>query len=163
MIVDYIKGDATKPLCDPDAFNLLIHGCNDLGAWGAGFTGALDKKWPIAGYSYREWSHNKIGAYPFKLGEIQAVDIEDGLIIVNMITQQGLISKDNPTPAKLWAINKGMSIVRQYSFKSGSVLLHMPKIGCGLGGLKWPDVEQVLHDVFDGYTEGLFTIKVYEL
>ncbi len=42
-MINYVKGDATSPI--GDGVKLIVHVCNDIGAWGAGFVLALSKKW----------------------------------------------------------------------------------------------------------------------
>ena len=44
MPINYVKGDATSP--QGTSPRVLVHVCNDLGAWGKGFVVAVSKKWP---------------------------------------------------------------------------------------------------------------------
>jgi O-acetyl-ADP-ribose deacetylase (regulator of RNase III) len=39
----YMTGDATAPVGEGQ--KLIVHVCNDIGAWGAGFVLALSKRW----------------------------------------------------------------------------------------------------------------------
>ena len=62
----YVKCDIIE-IAGPAA---IVHICNDLGHWGAGFTKSLSKKWPQAEKAYRAWAKNKVDHdnNPFKLG-----------------------------------------------------------------------------------------------
>lgn len=45
-MIQYIKGDATYPeRITPESIKIIVHIVNDMGAWGAGFVLALNKRW----------------------------------------------------------------------------------------------------------------------
>ena len=50
--INYLVGDATRPV--GEGVKLIIHCCNDIGAWGAGFVVALSKRWEGPEKCYRE-------------------------------------------------------------------------------------------------------------
>ena len=83
--IKYVKGDATSPI--GEGRKIIIHCCNDIGAWGAGFVIALSNKWPITRKKYIEWSKEPEG---FELGEVQYVKVEDDIVVANMIGQHGI-------------------------------------------------------------------------
>jgi O-acetyl-ADP-ribose deacetylase (regulator of RNase III) len=158
----YLDGDATDPVKEP-GLNFIVHGCNDLGKWGRGFVLALEKRYPEAKQKYLEWYAKKTDDFPFDHGEIQVVPVTgQDIAIVNMITQEGITGFYNPAPAKLWMINKGFSMLRcvcdVLNSQGVQCTLHMPKIGSGLGGLDWSDVEKTILRVFKDRD---ITIKVY--
>lgn len=64
----YLKGDATAP--SYKGMKIIVHICNDVGAWGKGFVLAVSKRWKDPEIEYRKW-HN-IGT-DFRLGEVQFV------------------------------------------------------------------------------------------
>lgn len=41
--IKYLKGDATQPLVSGN--KIIVHVCNDIGAWGKGFVLAISKRW----------------------------------------------------------------------------------------------------------------------
>jgi O-acetyl-ADP-ribose deacetylase (regulator of RNase III) len=47
----YIVGDATSPL--GDGKRIVVHVCNDIGGWGAGFVLAISRRWTAPEESYR--------------------------------------------------------------------------------------------------------------
>ena len=63
MII-YTIGDATLPNIQQDETAIIAHVCNDIGAWGAGFSGALGRRYPEAERVYRCSS-------PWHLGQTQ--------------------------------------------------------------------------------------------
>ncbi len=51
--IQYIKGDATKPISDGN--KIIVHICNDIGGWGKGFVMAITKRWTEPENKYRGW------------------------------------------------------------------------------------------------------------
>jgi len=45
--IAYVMGDATAPKADGP--KIIVHVCNDVGAWGRGFVVALSRRWPEPG------------------------------------------------------------------------------------------------------------------
>lgn len=163
MIIQNLKGDATIPQKDDHRWNYLLHGCNNRGAWGSGFAKAVNDKWKEPRQRYIEWFKGTLGykfVPPFELGEFIGVDTKD-ITVLNIITQDGY-GYDGKQYAKLWAINKGISLVRDFFILNNMdrVTLHMPRIGSGLGGLEWKDVNQEITKVL--YKTN-FIVKVYTL
>lgn len=52
-LLNYVKGDATSP--QGDGTKAIVHVCNNIGAWGAGFVMAISRRWPEPEAAYREW------------------------------------------------------------------------------------------------------------
>ena len=92
MEIEYLKDDATQPKADNGNAILLIHCCNDIGAWGAGFVLAINKRWSTPEAHYRDWSVGRSPGVnpPFALGNVQVVQVEQRLFIGNMIGQHGI-------------------------------------------------------------------------
>ena len=61
-------------------------------------------------------------------------------------------------PANIYLIEQSCQLTRDYfeaNYQFGEVQqLYLPKVGCGAGELKWPDVSPILH----AYLEDLVTI-----
>ena len=120
-MIHYCIGDAVYPNFTG---NIIIpHICNDIGGWGAGFVLAISKRWKLPEQKYYEWykSNNN-----FRLGEVQFVKVEDNIIIANMIAQ-----KDIKVAVKAKELNAS---------------IHMPRIGCGLAGGHWIEIEKIIND-----------------
>jgi O-acetyl-ADP-ribose deacetylase (regulator of RNase III) len=72
-----------------------------------------------------------------------------------LITKARYFNK--PTLADL---RKSIVWMRDHALKNGVTHIAMPRLGCGLDGLKWEDVKAVLREVFDGTN---IRISVYRL
>jgi O-acetyl-ADP-ribose deacetylase (regulator of RNase III) len=156
MPINYVKGDAT----DPQGENprIIVHVCNDIGAWGKGFVLAVSRKWPAAERGYREW-HKSGGDRPFKLGQVQFVQVEPAVWVANLIGQHGIRHFRGVPPVRYEAIREGLSRVANFATEHGASV-HMPRIGCGLAGGKWEDVGRLVEkEVAD---KGI-AVNVYDL
>jgi O-acetyl-ADP-ribose deacetylase (regulator of RNase III) len=138
--IKYVKGDAT----DPQNFGqhaLIVHICNDIGAWGKGFVLSISRRWPIAETQYRNWSRAKTP--PFKLGRVQFVLLAKNLTIANMIAQHDIRPKSGLAPIRYGPLGRALERVAEFA-KQNQATVHMPRIGCGLAGGKWHKVEPII-------------------
>jgi O-acetyl-ADP-ribose deacetylase (regulator of RNase III) len=137
-MIYYLIGDATHPIRLPA---YIIHVCNDLGGWGAGFVLAITKTLgPNPESSYRLWAQSK---EDFRLGQIQIVPVSQDISVVNMIAQTGYISEKNKHPLNIKALR--MCLKKVYdAVKGEKITVHMPRIGCGLAGGTWAEVEPII-------------------
>ena len=153
--IEYLVGDATRPLTGGN--RIIVHVCNDIGGWGKGFVMALSRRWKMPEKQYREWHKSRDG---FVLGAVQFVQVEPDLWVANLIGQHK-IRKDkhgNP-PIRYDAIAKGLSVVAKKALTLNASV-HMPRIGCGLAGGEWSNIEPLIEqNLIDS---GIKTI-VYDL
>jgi O-acetyl-ADP-ribose deacetylase (regulator of RNase III) len=103
MSLNYVIGDATQPVGEGP--KIIVHVCNDIGGWGRGFVVAISKRWPEPEQSYRAWHRGEIEA-PFKLGEVQFVQVDDSLWVANLIGQRDVVPSGNISPVRYDAIRK---------------------------------------------------------
>lgn len=138
--IRYKVGDATRPVTPGP--KIICHICNDIGAWGAGFVLALSKRWSAPEDSYRECPEE------WQLGITQIVPVEDDICVANMIAQHGIIGYDDADepPIRYAALRVCLAEVNDIAYRSGATL-HMPRIGCGLAGGEWSEVEKIINDV----------------
>ena len=130
--INYITGDATRPETRPA---IIVHVCNDVGAWGRGFVLAISRRWTEPECLYRIWARGG-EAQPFELGKVQFVTVENGLIVANLVGQQGLCRRGAEPPVRIDAIARGLRTVAVHAHELGASV-HMPRIGCGLAGGTW--------------------------
>ena len=138
-MITHIKGDATEPI--GEGVKLLCHIVNDKNQWGAGFTGALSKKWKQPETMYRKM--------PIKqMGTIQLVEVAEDIFVVNMIAQT-LFSKflRDEIPLNYEALEKCLRHVNKIAERYG-FSVHGPKFGSGLAGGNWNVIEQMINDIF---------------
>lgn len=117
--------------------------CNNIGMYGAGYSGAIASRWPMVQTNYLEWAtkkeelSNTSGA--FVLGENQYVNCGDALI-VNMIAQSGVRSQYRPVVIQYSSFMACMYKISMLKFDL-PVKYYIAKIGSGLAGGKWDDIK----------------------
>jgi len=144
-VIHYLKGDATSPQSDTD-IKIIMHICNDVGAWGAGFVLALSKKWSKPEIEYKKWK--KTFPDKFKLGNIQQVYVGDGIYVANMIAQK--LGKKYQPPIRYSALDKCLIKLSYFAQETKdkygkTVSIHAPRIGCGLAGGTWDEIEYFIN------------------
>jgi O-acetyl-ADP-ribose deacetylase (regulator of RNase III) len=138
--IEYLKGDATLPQINGN--KVIVHVCNDIGAWGRGFVMAISKRWPQPEKEYRNWFRSKEN---FELGTVQFIQVEDDLWIGNMIGQHGIKSGiGRVPPIRYNAIETALEKVADFATENGASV-HMPRIGCGLAGGTWDKIEPLIN------------------
>ena len=144
--ITYITGDVTEPLlCGNDC---IVQVVNNVGAYGAGVSGAIAKKWPSVKQRYKD--------YLILLGNADVFGIGIGLFMANLYAQDGLKSRTNPKPIRYGKLAMALSTLELHGFNR----IHMPKIGCGLAGGDWKIVSELIQDVLVDYEQEVY---VYEL
>lgn len=165
-MITYLTGDATHP--QGEGIKIIAHVCNDIGAWGRGFVLSLSKRWIEPELMYRRWyqereemliaswSDQKIALAPV-LGNTLFVPVgewngwppewTDVTIVANMVAQHGILVKDDGTPPiRYGALESCLGQVNDLINKHwhGNATVHMPRIGCGLAGGKWSEIEPII-------------------
>lgn len=137
--IQYIKGDATNP--QQDGNKIIVHICNDIGGWGKGFVMAISKRWKNPEKRYREWFKS---GQNFALGEVQIIQVKEDLWVANMIGQHK-INKDEQgnAPIRYEAVKEALEKVGAFATEN-IASVHMPRIGCGLAGGKWEEIEPLI-------------------
>jgi hypothetical protein len=101
-----------------------------------------------------------IGPQTFALGSVQFVSVAPQLAVANMIAQRGYGPRgdtlhksedDDPAqpPIRYDALTLCLKTVRTVAEKLGGSV-HMPRIGCSLGGGSWRRVEPIIEEMLDG-------------
>jgi O-acetyl-ADP-ribose deacetylase (regulator of RNase III) len=137
MKVNYVKGDATNPQGDSRK-KIIVHICNDIGAWGAGFVLALSRRWDAPEESYRNMPKDLR-----TLGNVMMVPVENDIIVANMIAQHGIGLENGIPPVRYGALKTCLEKVDALAQEIGADI-HMPRIGCGLAGGKWETVVKMI-------------------
>lgn len=141
--IQYRKGDATRPVGDGQ--KVIVHVCNDIGAWGAGFVMALSKRWKQPEEEYRKQPKYNLGSYDL-------VKVEDDTYVCNLIGQENTksrVKQGGLPPVRYVAIEKGLqALARVLSTINqdgdGQFSIHMPMIGSGLAGGNWKIIERII-------------------
>ena len=163
MHIKYTKGDATNP-AGLDT-KIIVHICNDIGGWGKGFVLAISKRWKQPETEYRKWFIDneedsteivkferleRIDAQSdereFKLGNVQFVKAADDIWVANMIAQRDTKpDKDGQPPIRYIFVSECLERVGQFA-KRHNASIHMPRIGCGLAGGQWIEIEKIINE-----------------
>jgi O-acetyl-ADP-ribose deacetylase (regulator of RNase III) len=131
-------GDATIPI---STRVVIVHVCNNVGAWGAGFVIPLGKRYPEARESYYKM-HKE---YETILGAVQFVNVEPehDVYVANLIGQDNIRYVQNIPPVRYEAIREGLKKVREFCIEKG-LQVQMPKIGSGLAGGNWEIISDII-------------------
>jgi len=146
-MIHLVHGDATLA---PERPGILVHVVNDIGAWGKGFVLAVSSRWPHVKTAYRTGWHGR------KLGDVQFVEAEEGLVVANLFGQRGIQGRRSRPPVRYGAIRKGLARVAIRARADGAHV-HMPRIGCGLAGGDWDVVLGIIEEEMDSVE-----VMVYE-
>jgi len=138
--ITFRKGDATAPV--GEGAKIVCHICNDVGGWGKGFVLALSQRWPEPEAQYRAWYKSGDSA-GFRLGAIQLIEVEPIVLVANMVAQHGLGPSKGVPPIRYDALQECLTALAQRA-SSRNASVHMPRIGCGLAGGSWPEVEAII-------------------
>jgi O-acetyl-ADP-ribose deacetylase (regulator of RNase III) len=155
--VKYIIGDATNPIGIGN--KILVHICNDVGAWGKGFVQAISRKWDKPEIEYRNWYKKQTD---FELGNVQFVQVEEDLVVANLIGQRdikrkGIISSE--PPIRYNSVKLGLEKIAKKAIDLNASI-HMPRIGCGLAGGDWNKIEAIINETLG--EKGL-DVTVYDI
>lgn len=177
--IAYHKGDASNPQSSTvfkyfpnieQSFKekrIIVHICNNIGVWGAGFVLALSRRYNEPGFdpedAYLQWSQIKDKNSPFKLGEVQFVKVAPGICVANCVAQHD-VGRGEPDgkggfipPIRYEYLDTCLKKIAIKN-KDWQASIHMPRIGCGLAGGNWAMVEPII-------TKNLsnFPVIVYDL
>lgn len=164
--IHYIIGDATLPIETEAENRLIVHCCNTLGAWGAGFVVPLGKRYPLAKEGYKKFIAENGGI----LGEVNEVPVGKHLFVENLMGQSFLHKKPNgEIPCNYAAIETGfLNIIRKwlsyyevFHNEKQNFSIHMPRIGCGLAGGDWQTIENIIQRTFIDIAD--VDVYVYDL
>lgn len=123
----------------------IVHGCNALGVMGSGVALAIREKWP---HVYEDYAAKRF----LVLGEAYPVPVNKNLVVWNAITQahcgQGKQISYDAMEECFARVNDVMGKATKFC-KDVPQEIHIPLIGCALGGGKWPIVEAIIENTVD--------------
>lgn len=145
--LNYVKGDVTKP--QGEGHKLIPHVCNDIGAWGAGVSGAIGRAFPAAEGIYR-------GKSQHVLGEVDFVKIDEGITIAHMVAQHGIRPTAIPNdpnerpPIRYGALVEAMEMARWFCRADDEAWcsIHAPMFGSALAGGRWDVIESLILELW---------------
>jgi O-acetyl-ADP-ribose deacetylase (regulator of RNase III) len=123
---------------------IIAHGCNCYGVMGAGLALQVAKKYPHVYDRYK----NFCNAHKDKrkmLGDCQVIMVGSDLSIANLFTQE------YPGPDAKY---EHVEVALTKLFKFAILLdkdVHLPRIGCGIGGLEWDKVKALIEKTYNAH------------
>lgn len=148
--IQYIKGDATRPISSMPC--IIVHVCNDVGAWGAGFVLALSKRFGL----YPKQEYLKMSKQLGTVGYVNVSNSNQTVYIANMIAQRGI--RGSHSKINYTALHSCLNAVFAIAKHHGCTL-HGPKFGCGLAGGDWTIISNMLSHLCQTYK---LNIIIYE-
>lgn len=135
--------------------NSYAHGCNCAGSMGRGIAVQFRKKFPLMYENYRRmcidghYHPGDVFDYNYGIGHV-----------FNLATQQHYCIPGQL--AKLEHIKASMEKMMSLAEADGVESIALPKIGAGLGGLKWTDVKLVIEEVAASHNQvDLYVVENY--
>jgi O-acetyl-ADP-ribose deacetylase (regulator of RNase III) len=155
-MIQHVLGDATRPYgAGP---RVIVHLCDDSGAWGGGFARALSGCWAQPEARYDAWWRGD-DTTPFKLGRVQFVAVEPGLWVANLLGQRGTRHVGGAPPIRYPAVRAGLRRVAAFAREQGATL-HMPRLGAGPARGDWATIAGII--VVELGNHGI-AVTVYDL
>ena len=150
-MIEYVNGDVLLAL-ERGELDVVAHGCNCQGGFGSGVAGQIARRWPHVREAYLTL-HKSGGTL---LGFFQPVQISANQYIVNCGTQDNYLPR-GVQHADYDAINDVMESLSLYT-KHKLTRVGIPKIGAGLAGGKWEEIEEI---ILRHFTDQDLTVYVY--
>lgn len=150
-MIAFVKGDITEA-----STQIIAHQVNCNGVMGAGVARAVRRAFPEIYAPYKSLC-KKLGAR--MLGNIQAITVSTGQVVVSLFGQEGYGTAVQRTDYR--ALQLALMRLRELAVNSGLTSIALPyRVGCGLGGGDWEVVGGMIRSIFHNFN-GL--VVIYEL
>lgn len=156
MSIKFVKGD----IFATPGIDVIAHGVNLKGAFGAGIAGEIAKRFPWAKEDYLKWvhyrSHTDLGNHWVSINPDIDEDEEGIHHIIHMATQY------YPGPdARITAIGRALRALKNVYQYPDQITLALPQVGCGIGGLHWRDVKPMMENIFKDHPLNVVVFEQY--
>jgi O-acetyl-ADP-ribose deacetylase (regulator of RNase III) len=147
MKILYTTGDL---LDSPE--RVIAHGCNTKGSFGAGIAKQIADRAPEVKAAYKAFA-------PYQLGCVQAVAASSlgNRLVYNLMTQVWPGRDARLSAISVAFTNMANSLPHAYD------RMGIPRIGCGIGGLHWDQVQGYITMGIENSDRPDLTIVVYDL
>lgn len=136
-----VHGDATKPRGKGP--KLLVHLVNDKTPnWGGAFARVLRDRYPMAQEDFRDWVREDPAR--LKLGEVYIGEAENEIFVATMVAQHGYGRSAAPR-VRYGALKRCLAVVASFAAEH-ECTVHMPRIGAGQAGGRWPVIRELIED-----------------
>lgn len=145
-MIEYVTGN----LLDAD-LPAIAHGCNTRGIMGSGIAKEIKTRYPIMHDIYQRMCQEGY----FYLGSFYQYTHDDDYTIFNLATQV-----ETGPNADLIAIAVSVRRMLTMALHDDIPVIGLPRIGAGIGRLKWVDVEHALEVASAGSTTKLIVFTL---
>lgn len=139
MAIRYTSGD----LLEDDA-RALVNPVNCVGVMGKGLALQFKKAYPAVFEAYREACRDG----RVSPGHVFAVELPDGRLILHFPTKRHWRQK-----SRMEDVESGLGSLAEEIRSHGIQSIAIPQLGCGLGGLQWPEVRSRIRAVLGPISE----------
>lgn len=136
--IRYVRGSVTEPRHEGPV--VIAHVVNNAARrWGGyGAAAALAVAYPEQAADYERWASQG----NLRLGEVHLAEAGGGLWVASLLAQAGYAPSERPR-IRLRALRKCLAVLAERA-KSLDAGVHMPLIGTGQGGARWPQVRDLV-------------------
>lgn len=139
---------------------IIPHVCNNIGAFGSGFSGEIDKHFPEVSINFGLGGKIKLGNTQF-ITVIDNCNTKNKLIVANMVAQNGVISNKNRRPLHYPSLVNCMisvaDLARSITKADKKIKIYAPKFGSGLAGGNWNFIADLIDDIWYEHDVMVFT------
>ena len=129
------------------------HGVNCRGVMGAGVAKVVRQKYPELFLHYL----HRCSIHMLTPGDVLPWVATDGKVIYNLASQN-----EPGANATLWAVRKSVQTMLADARDRGLTRVGIPRIGAGIGGLRWADVRAMLKEEAESSTVELIVVSLPE-
>lgn len=134
-----------------DEAEALVNAVNTVGVMGAGIARQFKKAYPEMFTEYKR----ACKAGEVTLGKMHVVKLTEGKYIINFPTLAHWSDS-----SQLVHIESGLDDLIRVLQEEGIKSIAIPPLGCGVGGLAWEDVRQLIEEAFQDIED--VTVHLYE-
>lgn len=136
----------------------VAHGCNCMGAMGAGIAAAFAKRWPEMEAEYV----TECQARRFRPGDVMPWAVDEGQACfdrgLRWVYNLGTQLYPGADARCEWIRTSVIGMLRHAELHSvGSIAV--PRIGAGIGGLEWDQVRSILRELGDSTSVSLVAVS----
>lgn len=130
---------------------MIANVVNDQGLYNAGIASQIRMSLP--------WAYEGYASAHMRLGDVVVIECE-GLYIAHLCAMNGVRTRHNQTPLNMLALRSCLEQLCNAANRLGFDSVAMPKIGAGLAGGDWREIERMI-----GFWFGMssLTAHVYTL